>query len=247
MPNVDTPDYQRGIVNAQALLAATPSGTGSATVAIPPNTETLVVIVPNANAGTGIFCTGTTTGIQYSGIKSASEPLVANTPTWFFDVSTAVDPTVTVSLTITPTATWYVYADAGTHITADASKLINNQGVQYVIPALPAVDGGDHPPVELAVASSYIAAVGAIIAAPGAGLRLRIYTLQMSTVAAGLLGYVLDLGAGTGIASCGGVGNVALTFPGQGLKLSTNSALEYEILAGAGSMFVAATYTTEAV
>lgn len=245
--NVDTPDYQRGVVNAQVLLATVPGGTSTVTVGVPPNTETLVVIVPGAAANTGIFCTGVVTGVQYSGVKSSAEPLVSETPTWWFDVSAVVDASVKVSLTVATADVWYVYADAGTHTVADISKLVSNLGVQYQIPTVPATDLGDHPPTEVTVSSAYISSTSAIIAAPGAGLRLRIFSAQLATVTAGLLGYVLDNAAGRGLAACAGAGNSITTFPGQGYPMSTNSALEYEVLAGSGSMWVAVVYTTETV
>lgn len=119
MTNADTPDYQRGVVSAQKLLAAVGPPAATVTVTLPPNTEALWIIgAPPPDAAPTV--TGVETGASYPCI-----PLLATvtTPVEFVPfvalVSPDVDAQVVVNVGSATTATWYVVADTGGRFTLD--------------------------------------------------------------------------------------------------------------------------------
>lgn len=116
--SVDTPDYQRGVVSAQKLLATVPGGTAAATVGLPPNVETLVVVVPGFDL-TSATCVGVTSNATYPGIATRTGQGAGLTTAMYFDVSAALDASVTVTAGAAPNNTWYIYGDSGVHITTD--------------------------------------------------------------------------------------------------------------------------------
>lgn len=58
---------------------------------------------------------------------------------------------------------------------APHASLQNLIGELYIVPTVPSILAGDHPPNELLIASPRLAAGGTILASPGAGLRYRIF------------------------------------------------------------------------
>lgn len=177
---IDTPDYQRGVFNPQLLLAAVPAGRSSVTVGVPTNAETLVVATTGIPADDLINVVGVTTGISYPGVSLPPQPRIVSTPTWMYDVSAATDSEVSVSFTSAPTATWYVYADAGTHLTVDASLVKNSVGAAYVVPSIPSPQAGDHPPNEMQCTFDFGTTTQVFMGAPGAGLRYRLFTIELT-------------------------------------------------------------------
>lgn len=244
---IDTPDYQFGVVNAQKLLATVPNGTNSVTVGVPPNAETLIVLTPG---GINLFrcqVTGVTSGLSYAGIILPGQASASSGLQWFFDVSQAVDAQVTVTLSAGAGGAWSVYADAGVHVVADASKLTNDLGVQYVIPTVPNILNSDHPPVELKFASLITAASAVFIPAPGAGLRLRIFSAMVFPNATAVFGWLADSVGGVAICPGSQQAPGILPFIPQGIHLSTNASLNYSLQGGSGNMYVSAIYTVESV
>ena len=130
------------------------------------------------------------------------------------------------------------YSDAGA---------TNSLGVQYVVPTVPNVAAGDHPPNEVSLtALTFNSTTNAqILAAPGAGKRYRVFGISLFATSNWC--YVND---NTGVAitgvSSGGTANWLA--PGQGVPLATNSALAVGG-AGAGGTtgIVTVQYTTETI
>jgi hypothetical protein len=320
MSVIDTPDGQAGTFSPQQLLATVPLGAASATVVIPANAETLIVMAYGPGTPTDVTCLGTTTGLFYAVVGAAYPPYTTLGYTGFCDVASAVDRNVTITSTNFALYEWYVYSDAGVHIVTDpnlatvvgivgqteplsailiagegggltraiqvdsaghlqvidadmvaaiaapgaarpssAFQIAGNDGVDLrvvntnkeglvgVVSQVPSVNTGDHPLNELQFAHKFLAASGVCLAAPGAGLRYRIFSVQMVAEAAGCTGELTDAGTGQGFALGSGVGVSATTIPAQGLPLSTNVAANYVLIAGAGTMAMSILYTTETV
>jgi hypothetical protein len=242
---IDTPDGQMGVVSAQALLAQVAAGVQFVTVGVPPNAEGLVVVVPGlAIPSNLILAYGTVTGAYYTGAVSTS-PTAPPTTTAFFDASSVTDDQVTVSVLQVPPVPWFVYADTGVHLMADISKAANRKGVQYVIPTAPALDTGDHPPVELIAAGLQFNANGNLLNAPPAGMRHRIFQLQAFVYTG--TGYVVVVDGIAGTQLCfGGVGGMSdRAFLPSGLPLTIDAPLVVELSAAGGGAVVSVVYTTE--
>ena len=243
---VDTPDYTRGVVSAQKLLAAATGGGSPITVGIPPNTETLIVIITALGGRPTVKVSGVSTGHTYPGVPFPSQFGQSQDYCWMFDVSSAVDTQVSITGVGAPLVPYAVYADSGVHIMADMSKLSSSNGMQYVIPTVPNTAAGDHPPNELSVAHVELAAAGNILGAPGAGIRYRIFSVQMSTLSA-LSAIVWTGGGAPVVAVCAGPGNSITSIPAQGVPWSVNTAVVYGPVSGAGTMLITVLYTTETV
>lgn len=123
----------------------------------------------------------------------------------------------------------------------------NQQGVAYAIPTIPNVAAGDHPPNEISYVGVGLAASGVTIAAPGAGLRLRIFAITATAGSGTLFGALQNGSGGADLLQFASPGQMAVTLPGQGVPLSTNTALYFTDIAGAGSINFAVYYTTETV
>jgi hypothetical protein len=245
--NIGTPDYQRGVVSAQALLATVPANTATFTVGVPPNTETLAVIFPGVASVSAISCTGTTTGATYLGVYTQPQSAIPADGTYFFDVSSAIDASVTITVTNPPASSWYVYSDSGVHIVADVSKLTNNLRQQYVIDSVPAIDGGDHPPNELSnVVFDSVANGTQILPGPGAARRYRVFyvTLQVNST-----GQRMGMsGGGQGLVTANSVSDivpVTVDFKPTGIPLPTNGAISVNGTGGTANGHIV--YTNEIV
>lgn len=244
---VDTPDYQAGVVSAQKLLATVAAGTATITTGIPPNCETLVVAAPPGSASGQPICFGTSTFINYPGTQVFPPATTSASSVFAFDVSSVIDAQLRITWPAAPTSPWYVYSDSGVHTVADTSSHKDANGSIFTVPVIPYGQPGSHPPQEISMASSVPAANAQIVAAPGAGKRLRVFGANMSTTGAGLSGYLADSLTGIAFLSCSGVGNNTLYTPPQGLALTANAALEYLLSGGAGGMIVCVQYTTEVI
>jgi hypothetical protein len=244
---IDTPDYQRGVISAQKLLATVAAGTASVTVGIPPNAETLIVTAADIADGGTIYAEGTSTLYKYSGVRLPSQPHMTAAVTWVFDVSNPMDEQVDVVFTDAPGMTWFVYADAAVHVIADASTLKDTHGSVYAVPAVPSTVAGDHPPDEVSFVSNVFTANAEILAAPGNTQRIRVFSVLMATETAGLAGRVADATTLNALCICAGPGNIATTLPAQGVRINENEALTYILDAGAGIMRIGIVYTIENV
>lgn len=246
MSAIDTPDYQRGFVSAQKLLASVPSGDNSTFVAIPPNAETLVVVSVNAmSPDTPALCRGTFTDTYYAGWPAwSNNPAQINT--WFFDVSNAVDVEVVVGIfPITP-GPWFIYADANAHTVVDMGRRINGNGSQYVCAVPPSTLENDHPPTELQFSSNELSANGTAFGAPGAGVRYRLFGAWLASISGTGSGFLTDAASGVTILSCAAGTNMAQTFPPSGLPLGDGGAIDW-VQGGSGSVVMGIHFTEDTV
>lgn len=273
---IDTPDGQRGVVSAQILLATVPADSLTTTVGIPPNTETLVVLARSPNRSQFCTAVGVTTGLYYPQLQQTVNVGAGYSVTVFIDVSSAVDGQVEIQFVdILSTPAW-VYADSAVHFSPDpataaaaatiadntpvAGLLVagtdgtfatafrtNQGGVPYVIPTVPSIRTHDHPPTELNVASPILGASATVIAAPGAGMRIRVFSMQMGSQGQAFTGYLTDSATGQAL-MVGGQSNAgAITLPGQGYPLAANAGLNFIAWGGTGNMMIVVYYTMETV
>lgn len=246
-PNYGTPDWQRGFYSAQKLLASVAANVGNVTVNVPPNAESLVINV-NGNLTVGkaiVQVHGLGSGIFYNAVLL---PGAANTfSSWFTDVSEAIDTQVKVTILPTPTDPWFVYADAGVHLTADISKLMTLQSVQYVAPSAPSNIASDRPPVELQIAGGVVATGATFLAAPGATNRIRLFGLNIADNGATSISYIIETGNGQLILACAAPGAATLAIPVTGFPMVANTGLQTTSTSGARTLAVVAYYTIEAV
>lgn len=276
MSNVDTPDYQRGSVSAQIIAGSAAAGSHTVTAKVPPNAETLVVMAFNATLEMFALALGTTSGQLYPVATVPTPNGGGFFMTFYCDCSSVVDGEMEIELNPAPTEPWFVYADAGVHLTYDqllgqltagsgvefpVKALMvggsngvglepfktNNKGQQYVIPTVPATDAGDHPVTELLAESFHTEAnEETVIAAPGAGLRLRVFAGQLSL--SGLLAaWLVDARSSIRLFSVQAPGTSSLTLPAQGYPLRENAALAYTRFVGTGAAVGTVYYTVEHV
>ena len=245
---VDTPDYQRGVVNAQKQLYSGNVGPVSVNIGIPPNAESLMVLwQPSRTTLSGPQVTGNTSGFPYPGVPITPRFFTGAKNVWVFDVSAATDTVVSLAAPIGVTATATVYSDAGVHIVADTSKYTGFNGVQYVTPAVPGTTAGDHPVDELQKAATIFNSTtnAQILAPPGAGLRYRLFGISLFATPNWV--YVND---NTGVAITGVSANNTTFWSchPQGLPLATNSAFAVGGAGAGGTTGICTVqYTTETV
>jgi hypothetical protein len=94
----------------ELLLATVPSGTLTATVTVPNTIETLVMVTPSSPTAT-CRVTGDTSGYDYPVIQ------VEGGYVWWSDVSSVIDPTVTITFVGLSAGIWYVLADISPRLT----------------------------------------------------------------------------------------------------------------------------------
>lgn len=248
-PNYGTPDWQRGYYSAQKLLADVPAGTHTTTITVPPNAETIVIQVDNSSLAFAPSVVGVQTGIHYAPQFQHLTTSMSAYPVWFVDMSSTVDQEVTITFLALANFAWYVYADAGVHITFDTSKAVNEIGEQYVVPCVPSALPGDHPANELEIASMLDSPNGtALVPAPGAGNRLRVFDafLNSSTPT----NFVALRTSATGVQIIGISSNNASTgaqisgLP-SGIPMPTNEGIN--IITSAGDADGTVVYSVEAV
>lgn len=276
MTQVDTPDYQRGVVSAQKLLATVPDTETSVTVGIPPNAETIVVLAPGSLNPADFTCKGATSGLDYPPVPYGPSETGANTTSIVFDVSAAVDSSVTITYGFAAAFVWYVYSDSAAHVHTNAylartqnqagsaapvdalqvggtdgtdlrAIRTDTNGQQFTIPVPPGTGSSDHPPAGLQIAAEVIPSGGVLLNPPGAGLRHRVFAAQVTTQSSAITGYLYDDVSGVPI--CGGWQSAIayMAFQPGGLALSTNAGIKWLTVSGSGSMLCIVTYTTETV
>lgn len=274
MTNVDTPDHQQGLVNAQKLLATIPRTERTVSVAPPPNTETLVVIV-EATLGQNITLEvrGNQTGVVYPPAPYLYETGGKSWQIAWIDVTSVLDREVSVGLSDFPSGSWYVYSDAGVHTIIDAvlSRAVgatfgplpssavqvagsdgvnlrplslDQYGKQWVRQLAPGTKRADHPEPELQWVSTIATANGTVLAAPGAGQRRRVFTAQLASLKSGSTGNLYDAVAIKTICFGPADGGTTIAFLPSGLALSTNAGISVNVSA-AGEVGVVIAYTTE--
>lgn len=252
MTQADTPDYQRGVISAQKLLGTIPIGGLTATVGVPPNAETIVVMVTGQSPTAGAYAEGFTTGMIYPvGTVVTTVGTESTVVTWI-DVSAAVDDQVTVHLDDTATDVAYIYSDSAVHTVNDPIITSVLQGVMnkshnalWTMGSAPPTDTGDHPPYEIGYNAVFGVASGtSILAAPGAGKRHRVFGLQAWPNTSGGLVYLRDsvtlqpLAYGTQSAP-------SVTLPPCGVPMSADASLD--VFVSSGNIFAVVYSTTETI
>jgi len=201
----DTPDYQRGVVSAQQLLATVAAGTAEVTVDVPPNAETLIVCVQEYPSSLFIRAVGVTTGVVYPTAFCSTGDGIVTWQAQFFDCSSPLDSKVQITCATAPSQPWYVYSDAAVHVVIDPISAnaiggtgaanpggtvqvggtdgtdlrtlrTSEQGLPYAIPSPPGIDTGDRPPVELTwLTTTGLTVSTNVLSSPGAGKRYRLF------------------------------------------------------------------------
>lgn len=113
---IDTPDYQQGVVSAQALLATESSGSTTVTVTLPANCQTLVIVCEGGSGSPTVTVTGAGTSIPYPGSQLAQGTNTGSNVAFMFDVAPAVDSEVVVDLSGGGDPNWWVYSDDAAHV-----------------------------------------------------------------------------------------------------------------------------------
>lgn len=116
---VGSPDYQHGITTAQKLLGTFTSAQASATVSVPPNAETIVVMADSATPLTMLSCVGATTGYSYPISVSYLNNGGVNEAQYFINASGQVDAQLVLTWVTAPSAGWSVYSDQAPHVSFD--------------------------------------------------------------------------------------------------------------------------------
>lgn len=196
-PNIGTPDGQRGVVSAQKLLATVPAGQQSVTVPIPPNAESLIIIFTAIPGPDFVEVDGATTGVAYAGIVTQTSADVGQGTQFFFDVSSAVDQSVNITVAAGNFGTWYVYSDNGIHLIADVSNLHSMSGALWVVPTVPGPRSGDAPVNELKCYSNWGITSGTLILPRLTNAeQYRIFYAQIQNEASGAVAGLSDTSSG---------------------------------------------------
>ncbi len=276
MNNVDTPDHQYSAVSAQRLLATIPAGTTTIDVDLPINLETLVLVAQVVDYPTYITVTGKTTGVQYAGVALPPLDSGSSWSQFLYDVSSAVDATVTITFASATVADIYAYSDAGVHLIADPNLAAalsftgdnarpntlqiggtdgtylralrtDASGQLQAVQTIPGTTAEDHPVTEILSESDTPAHDRDVISAPGAGKRLRVFAMQMSSTGAGTRG-VLTEGSGGGLlCACDIAGYGSVNLPDQGYALPENTSVYYNVITGTDGMHISIYYTIETI
>lgn len=110
---VDAPDGQNAVVSSQTLLGTFPNSSLVETVALPPNTETLLLFsVAGINMNVASVV-GVTTGNAYSFSQLPTQSGYVQSGIYVVSVSPAADGSVVITWTGSGLGDWYVVADAG--------------------------------------------------------------------------------------------------------------------------------------
>jgi hypothetical protein len=124
---------------------------------------------------------------------------------------------------------------------------INQQGSTYVSPMAPGTFSGDHPLTELSLASANLAANANVLAAPGGGVRYRIFyaDLSLRAGAAASIG-ALSFGVPQLVVAIGFCLYRQLNGAPSGIPMAANTAVSFAI-AGTPNCDMTIVYTTENV
>lgn len=247
MSAIDTPDYQRGIVNAQVLLAKVTTGAGHVSVSLPPNIETLIVCGEQAATLNGVSVVGDQSGADYIVQFMRTTQGGGAASTIVADVSSALDTSVTITVGSVTQGNWYVYGDSGVHMVTEMSHLINGYGQAYTIPSVPSTAAGNHPPTEISYYTAGLTAAGNVLAAPAAGSRYRIFGVLLQVPSTTPVCYLDASGAGQTLCGCLGGQTMVPRLPAQGVAWPAAAPVHLSYGSGSGTIVVGVQYTTEEV
>jgi hypothetical protein len=245
-PNYGSPDWQRGYYSAQKLIATGLATDASKIVQVPPNAENIILALGQGSSNPIALCVGQTTGIQYTGTQLYGSENTYRTDTFIFDVSAAVDSLVEIGFTAAPGVAWWAYADAGVHLVSDIGTRKTVDSAVYTVSAPPSTAGGDHPPTELQIGTIASSQPTAILPAPGASQRYRIFSIAMmisgGTSQGTCTAYLYGSKSGQyfhGLSTSGAEppgASVNRTFPLTGLAMQAGESLNLGYDVGAGTL-----------
>lgn len=243
---VDTPDYQRGVVSAQTLLATVPHGQPSIDVGVPFNAETIVILCPTGSTVSNVVARGHDSGFQYPAVVGAPNP-TGNV--FYVDISAAVDRSANIELQgpdTTGIGEWFIYADSGVHVVVSGTSAADSLGSQYVVPVAPSTLADDHPPVEVLVQDAGFTATGPLLPAPGTVFRYRLFYVTISPLVAGSTGALFDAVPNKPLFTGAVSGAASMSYGPSGYAMAEDSALTAALVAGT-EFAACVTYTVEAV
>ena len=139
--NVGTPDWQRGVVSAQKLLGTFPSGSGTETVGIPPNAESLMILSTDPELTNWVTVKGVTSNEPYPTYAIPMDIGGGYYSRFISVVSNALDTEVLITWGVDPLGPWSVICDATSRFVLDGS-----------VSAVTGRDGGSSPTSGLMVA-----------------------------------------------------------------------------------------------
>lgn len=285
----DSPDYQQLGAGAQQLFGPFAFNDLSQAITLPANCFSLMVIAPSASGTQFPSCTGNTTGADYPMFQIPNRTLTGGDATWIAMILPELDQSVQITWTGgNLPGHWWVVADYGPRMiydlaTAQLSQLVGNAGfglrtvpyvyqggnlhevvgtsggVPYGVPSAPATDTGDRPPTELTYFFNEVTSTGTIIAAPGAGKRLRVFFAKVSAVVFGSTTTFVLLRmhansvhtqtclVGTGSANVPSTPQSQATYPLTGLALDANTAIDIDNGGSTFDVLVEILYTIETI
>jgi hypothetical protein len=212
---VGTPDWQRGVVNAQKLLAAEVGTSTAVTVGVPLNTEVILVYIPGTGPVAEISTVlGVSSGDYYPSVLMLKRG--GDFSIYAIPVAPSVDPSITITLNTAPGAEWYVVSDTGGRFVADmaigsitysAGQAQADAGVGIIGQdssftgrmVRVDVDGRLVPTPGQILYSGLQTVTGSklVIAAPPAGYVNYVHGVEMTNPNAGLSGMALEDAGGT--------------------------------------------------
>ena len=114
---IGSPDWQRGVVKSEKLLATVAAGVTTATVAVPANVTRLIVAWQGYINATSVEVADATTGMTYPGMQLETSGVASNSYFYEFQVSTVLGDTVNVTINaVLATHQWYVISASDTDI-----------------------------------------------------------------------------------------------------------------------------------
>lgn len=114
---IGAPDWQRGVVKSEKLLATVPPGVSSESVTVPANVTRLIVLWQGSSGPPSAQVTGNTTGITYPGSRLQTFEVGFNSYFFEFTISTVLDDSFTIEVGgNVATNPWYVISASDTDV-----------------------------------------------------------------------------------------------------------------------------------
>jgi len=131
--NIGTPDYQRGVVSPQILLATEPATTLTANIGVPPNVETLLIFAQEEAGWSFGHVKGTTTNKYYPFYQYVVNAPASSNPIIIASVEPAADGTYELQWITTGTKNWYVVGDSAVRQVVEANLSLVQQAIGTAI------------------------------------------------------------------------------------------------------------------
>lgn len=182
MTAIDTPDGQQGVTGPQALIGSFGAAQQAGSVPVPENCGSVWIIASGINNANHPLVVGQNSLSNYPAYQVKALTSSGNDSFWIIPSIQSVDISLTITWGSVPGASWFVIADTLSRFNVSVgmgSQFVppsqDSLGDGYVIDTVPSVLAGDHPANELQLAYTNLGVSGNLIAAPGAGKRLRLY------------------------------------------------------------------------